>query len=248
MVEEAIKPKRSRLAQSRIDYIVFGNPKQVGKLVYDYGFVPPGSLEELSEAVHELIRAKGKKVVLDLVRLHPDREIIISLTKNVKSGGEDYAAAKEQKADAQVKEEKKLEETKVEPEEKLKQKSGCATCGKNHQKEDSYCGCTHSYDAYNSFDSSAAKDNLSALEVSDLMVRYEVLSKQSLANPENKATADEATRVWNEIRMRNQSQKKKEPLLSIGNKEAFIILSLTIIAGILVGLSFRVPRTIKAND
>lgn len=240
------KPKRSRFAQSRIDYIVFGNPQQVGKLLYDYGFVPPKSLEQLSEAVHELIRSKGRSVVADLVKLHPDREVILGLAESATVPYGDPKVKEQQEEPLKPEDETNEENKPSAPADKTKQKPECATCGKRHQNEDSYCGCNHAYNSYD--DPGTSKDNLGNLELSELMVRYEVLSKQSLANPENKATADEATRIWNEIRERNQSQKKKEPLFSIGYKEAFIILSLTIIAGILVGWGVRVPRSIKGHD
>ena len=79
------RKKRSRFAQNRIDYIVFGNPKGAAQLVYDYGYEPAENLHDLSRAVRQLIRKKGRKAVRKLISIHPDRKAILK----VESGKED---------------------------------------------------------------------------------------------------------------------------------------------------------------
>lgn len=74
-----MKQQAERLAQNKIDYIVFHRPKEVADLLYDNGFEPPKDPEELSEAIKELSRKKGKKFLEALVQLHPDKKVILGL-------------------------------------------------------------------------------------------------------------------------------------------------------------------------
>ncbi len=74
--------KRSRFAQNRIDYIVFGNPKGAAQLVYDYGYEMPENLHDLSRAVRQLVRKKGRKAVKKLISIHPDRKAILKVERN----------------------------------------------------------------------------------------------------------------------------------------------------------------------
>ena len=73
--------RRSRLAQKRIDYIVFGNPRKARKLLRNYGITPPRKLEDVLPEVKKLIRDKGRKVVKDLIRIHPDKRAVIRIAK-----------------------------------------------------------------------------------------------------------------------------------------------------------------------
>ena len=79
--------KRLRFAQNRIDYIVYGNPKGVADLVYDYGYEPPESPHDLVKATKILIRKKGRKVVKDLIKIHPDRKAFLKIKRR---GKEDH--------------------------------------------------------------------------------------------------------------------------------------------------------------
>lgn len=75
------KSHRSRFAQNRIAYIVYGNPDQAKKLLQDYGFEPPRDIHELLHAVKELVRRKGRKVIKDLIKIHPDKRAIIKFNR-----------------------------------------------------------------------------------------------------------------------------------------------------------------------
>ncbi|EDP94665.1 hypothetical protein U8527_06885 [Kordia algicida OT-1] len=69
----------SNLGQNRIDYIVYHNIEKVSQLLYDYGFVVPDNDKHLAEAIKELVRKRGRKVIKQLIGLHPDKEAILKL-------------------------------------------------------------------------------------------------------------------------------------------------------------------------
>ncbi len=73
------KQHRSRFAQNRIDYIVYGNPKEAKELVHHYGYEPPRDIHELVAAIRKLVRRKGRKIIKDLIRIHPDKKAIASI-------------------------------------------------------------------------------------------------------------------------------------------------------------------------
>jgi len=73
--------KRSKFAQNRIDYIVYGNPKGVSRLIYDYGYEPPESPHDLVKAARILIKKRGRKAVKDIIKLHPDRKAILKVER-----------------------------------------------------------------------------------------------------------------------------------------------------------------------
>ena len=73
---------RSKHAQNRIDYIVYGNPKGVKKLVYDYGYVPPKNSNRLAQTTKKLIRKEGRQVIKDLLKIHPDKQAIQQANKS----------------------------------------------------------------------------------------------------------------------------------------------------------------------
>ena len=75
------KDKRSKFVQNRIDYIVYGNPQGVSKLVYDYGYEPPKSPHDLVKAAKILIKQNGRKAVKDLIKIHPDRNAILKIQR-----------------------------------------------------------------------------------------------------------------------------------------------------------------------
>jgi len=77
--------KRSRYAQNRIEYIVFNNPKGAGKLVHEYGYIPPKNLLDLAETVKLLVKKRGKVFIKDLIKIHPEKEVIL-----MASGHSDY--------------------------------------------------------------------------------------------------------------------------------------------------------------
>lgn len=74
--------RQSRFTPNKIDYIVFGNPKEAKQLVHNYGYEPPRDVEGLSETVKLLVKKRGKKVVKDLLGIHPDKNIILRLNQS----------------------------------------------------------------------------------------------------------------------------------------------------------------------
>ena len=67
------------LAQNRIDYIVFHNTDAANNLLFDYGFEKIESQQHLSQAVKELVKNKGRKVIKDLLAIHPDKAAILQV-------------------------------------------------------------------------------------------------------------------------------------------------------------------------
>ena len=74
--------KRSPLAQNRIDYIVYGNPRKARRLLRKYAVVPPKRLPEVLQAIKRLIQDKGKGFIQDLIRIHPDSPAILRLAQD----------------------------------------------------------------------------------------------------------------------------------------------------------------------
>jgi len=73
--------KRSRFAQNKIAYIVYGNQKEARKLVYDYGYEAPKDIHGLVDTVKLLVKKKGRKVIKDLILIHPDKRAILKLAQ-----------------------------------------------------------------------------------------------------------------------------------------------------------------------
>jgi uncharacterized protein YecT (DUF1311 family) len=67
------------LGQNRIDYIVYHNSDAVSNLLEQYDFEAPENPKHLAEAIKELTRKKGRKVIKELLQLHPDKEVILKL-------------------------------------------------------------------------------------------------------------------------------------------------------------------------
>ncbi|MEL7425996.1 MAG: hypothetical protein AAFN81_23590 [Bacteroidota bacterium] len=64
------------MSLSRIDYIVYHNSSAVRRLIYQAGYQPPQSLEDLAGAVKALIRKQGRPFIEKLLKLHPDRKVL----------------------------------------------------------------------------------------------------------------------------------------------------------------------------
>ncbi|WP_046756629.1 hypothetical protein [Kordia jejudonensis] len=67
------------LAQNRIDYIVYHNSEKVSDMLEDYGFEVPENPKHLAEAMRELVRKRGRKIIKELIAIHPDKEAILKL-------------------------------------------------------------------------------------------------------------------------------------------------------------------------
>lgn len=239
--------KRSRYAQSRIDYIVYGNPAPVRKLVSDFGYEVPEKLKDLREVVKDLIREEGKSAVVELVKLHPDREAILGIERKPEAEPQQQPVIPASVVSAPVPPEEKTEAKKIEQEPLETKKEKCSHCGKlsSTKTEDSYCGCNHSY---NDGSTAISADDLTKLTATELMARYENLTKQSASDPENKSIAEEATRTWNQLRQRNQNapaEAKASSDFTVNLKEAFFIIGITMLGGLLIGVSVMVVRQLK---
>lgn len=70
------------LAQNRIDYIVFHNTDAANDILFEYGFEKIDNQQHLSQAVKELVKNKGRKVIKDLLEIHPDKAAILQVTKS----------------------------------------------------------------------------------------------------------------------------------------------------------------------
>lgn len=78
------KKNKKGLAQNSIDYIVYSNPAPVRKILYDCGYQAPRSLPLLVKATKELIQKEGTSVVQELLKVHPDKKAILSLSTKEK--------------------------------------------------------------------------------------------------------------------------------------------------------------------
>lgn len=80
------QPHSNTLGQNRIDYIVHHNADEASKLLEGYGFEAPNDPRHLAEAIKELARKKGRKVIKELLGFHPDKEAILKLNAPKKEG------------------------------------------------------------------------------------------------------------------------------------------------------------------
>ncbi|WP_299213706.1 hypothetical protein [uncultured Dokdonia sp.] len=69
----------TELGQNRIDYIVYHNILEAQKLLYDEGFESVEDPEDLVDAIKELVREKGRKIIEALLKIHPDKKAILSM-------------------------------------------------------------------------------------------------------------------------------------------------------------------------
>ena len=75
------KNKRSKYAQNKIDYIVFGNPSGAKKLLYKKGYKPFSNIQLTAKAIKQLVRKEGRTVIKELAQIHPDKPLIIAANK-----------------------------------------------------------------------------------------------------------------------------------------------------------------------
>ncbi len=67
-----------QFAQNKISYIVYHNPKEVKQLIYDYGYHVPKGIHQVVAATKQLVK-KEKGFIKDLLDLHPEKELFLSL-------------------------------------------------------------------------------------------------------------------------------------------------------------------------
>ena len=73
--------KRSGFAQNKIAYIVYSKQKEARELVNNYGYEDPKDVHSLVETVKLLVKKKGRKVVKDLIQIHPDKKAILKYSQ-----------------------------------------------------------------------------------------------------------------------------------------------------------------------
>ena len=73
--------KSKQLAQNKIDYIVYSNPKEAGAILYDYGYEIPNTHQDLAKAIKLLIKKEGIQIIEELLKIHPDSKAILSVNK-----------------------------------------------------------------------------------------------------------------------------------------------------------------------
>ena len=64
---------------NRIEYIALGNPSGAGSLVERYGYRAPEDPLELVKLLKLLVRKRGRTVIEDLLRIHPEKEAILKV-------------------------------------------------------------------------------------------------------------------------------------------------------------------------
>ena len=76
------KNRRSKYAQNKIEYIVFGNPTGAKKLLLEKGYQAYPSVKDNAAALKQLVQKEGKTVIKDLIQIHPDKAAILAITKD----------------------------------------------------------------------------------------------------------------------------------------------------------------------
>lgn len=64
---------------------MLGNPSGAKQLLFDEGYEVPNNLSDLVQAIKELVRKQGKPIIQKLLRIHPERELILA-TDDQRSG------------------------------------------------------------------------------------------------------------------------------------------------------------------
>ncbi|CAA0147892.1 MULTISPECIES: hypothetical protein [Flavobacteriaceae] len=205
------------LAQNRIDYIVFHNTDAANDILFDYGFEKIDNQQHLSQAVKELVKNKGRKVIKDLLEIHPDKAAILQVNtvENSKCAacGENAVVHTE-----------RSRSTKAE--------NYCKSCGHSNYAgsgdEDSFL------DQFNSYDDKA------------LEKYYQDIVKRSNEDLEDKNLAQEVQMVWNELRKRKESKPESKPEVAAEKpkgihitKDEMLLFGVVFIAGVLVGASIK---------
>lgn len=72
---------RSKSAQNRIDYIVYGNPGGAAQLIDKYGYEPLKNPSDLVKAIKMLVKQNGLKMIKELIKIHPDRRAILKVER-----------------------------------------------------------------------------------------------------------------------------------------------------------------------
>ncbi len=204
------------LAQNRIDYIVFHNTDAANNLLFDYGFEKIESQQHLSQAVKELIKNKGRKVIKDLLAIHPDKAAILQVNTVVDA-----------KCPA------------------CNNNAVVHTEHSRSTRAENYCkSCDHSNNT-GSGDEDSFLSQFSSYDDKGLENYYQGVVKCSNNAPEDKNLAQEVQMVWNELRKRKESKPEPKTTTQEDqkgihiSKDEMLLLGVVFIAGVLVGASIK---------
>lgn len=73
--------KRSGLAQNKIDYIVYSNPKGAKELLEREGITPNSNIEKLLHQIKRLVRRKKQEAIKSLLAIHPEKNLLKGLNE-----------------------------------------------------------------------------------------------------------------------------------------------------------------------
>lgn len=206
---------RSRYAQNRIAYIVYGNPDGARKLLFDQGYHPPKNIHDLVHAAKELVKTKGKTIVPLLLNVHPEKELILKLNQPQNNQREDSFCGS-------------CGSSSFNPESNF-----CGACGNSNFGGDS------------NLDVGDYIDQMVDMTTSQLEKHYQEVLAASNKKPEDLSLMEEVQLVWNELRQRklNAEIPKKEVTKDKDrfavSKDGVVILGLTLAAGVLIGSSIK---------
>ena len=68
---------KKRLAQNKIDYIVYNNVENAASLLDSFNYRPVKNPKHLARAIRELVKVEGRPAIEALVKIHPDRAAIL---------------------------------------------------------------------------------------------------------------------------------------------------------------------------
>jgi len=206
---------RSRYAQNRIAYIVYGNPDGARKFLFDQGYHPPKNIHDLVHATKELVKTKGKTIVPLLLNVHPEKELILKLNQPQNNQREDSFCGA-------------CGSSSFNPESNF-----CGACGSSNFSGDS------------SLDVGDYIDQLVDMTTSQLEKHYQEVLAASNKKPEDLSLMEEVQLVWNELRQRKlnaeipkQEVAKDKDRFTV-SKDGVVILGLTLAAGVLIGSSIK---------
>lgn len=69
--------KRKKAPIKFTEYIVSNKPTETLKILYNFGMLPPRNNSELLEAANLLVKKKGRNAIKELIKIHPDKDIIL---------------------------------------------------------------------------------------------------------------------------------------------------------------------------
>ena len=206
---------RSKYAQNRIAYIVYGNPDGARKFLFDQGYHPPKSIHDLVKATKELVKTEGKSIVPKLLTIHPEKDLILELNQPLESTKEDSYCGS-------------CGSSSFNPESNF-----CGACGNSN------------FGGESNLDVGDYIDQMVDMTTSQLEKHYQEVLAASNKKPEDLSLMEEVQLVWNELRQRKlnaeipkQEVAKDKDRFTV-SKDGVVILGLTLAAGVLIGSSIK---------